>query len=351
MRTCILLSVFVALFEASTVFADQLDEQMFRGPPPFYQEAFTEASKVIEAMAISGDARSLDRLHLIFETYPEWRHIVAVVIANYSQTERRRSQDWRLLVRSLAVVEGKDARIVMRALLRFHQRSTKPRWQRQVIVLGLQLGDEGSQDAISLLEHWTTHNLRKPNDPWKTAIEKWQAWFAKTYPDQPAAKLPQLSPETKWQYDPLCKFLSSREGWQGDVERGKLVFEKADCHKCHRFGDRGEPLGPDLTQISGRMQRKEILHAILFPSELVPDQYLTYSVITTDGRTFTGIVGRSGSNNVVILQANGLKVTIKTDEIDELVLSKQSAMPAGTLERLTKMEIADLFAYLRSRSD
>jgi len=332
------------------VIAEQLDEQILHDPPPADEDALAQVTLTIEEMALGGESRSLDRLHLVFETNPEWREIVAVAIAKYSETQSRRAQDWRLLVRSLAVVEGEDARTIMRALLGFRQRSTKPRWQRQLILLGLQLGDNSAEDTVNLLKHWTGVKV-EPNEQSENAMANWQAWFAKTYPDQPTAVLPQLPAEAKWQYEALRHFLGGNEGVLGDAQRGRSVFERADCFKCHRYGKHGEVLGPDLTQISGRMQRKEILHAILFPSELVPDQFLTYSVVIVDGRTLTGIVGRSGSDEVVILQTNGEKVTLKKDQIEESVLNKQSAMPVGTLERLTKQEIADLFAFMQSRSE
>lgn len=301
-------------------------------------------------MAAKGTPRSLDRLHPYFETYPEWRHLIAVALADYARNDRRRPQDWRLLVRSLTVVEEEHARVVLKALVRFREKSTKPRWLRQVIVLGLKLGNHGAQDAISLLEHWSSRDAGDADEPWKTALGEWQQWFNENYPDQPAAVLPELPAKTKWQYEPLRKFLYSQHGWSGDVRRGRHVFEKAECHKCHRFGDRGERLGPDLSRIAGRLQKKEILQAVLFPSDFVPEEYVTQSVVTTDGRSFTGLVGRADdSSKLVILQTNGQKATIGKSEVDEMILNKLSAMPVGGLEQLTQQEIADLFTYLHQR--
>ena len=95
------------------------------------------------------------------------------------------------------------------------------------------------------------------------------------------------------------------------------------------------------------MQRKEILRAILFPSEVVSDQFQTYSVLTIDGRTFTGIVGvGQNSEELIILPANGKKVMIKKADVEESIVNKQSAMPRGTLEQLSQEEIRDLFNFL-----
>ena len=46
-----------------------------------------------------------------------------------------------------------------------------------------------------------------------------------------------------------------------------------------------------------------------------------------------------------------LEAQIKKKDIEEIVPSKVSAMPAGLLNALTPEEIADLFEYMRSSPD
>ena len=68
-------------------------------------------------------------------------------------------------------------------------------------------------------------------------------------------------------------------------------------------------------------------------------------MLTTDGKTYTGLVGPT-SDGVVVLQANAEKVNVAKDDIDMIVPSKKSAMPEGLFNTLTLEEIADLFAYM-----
>jgi putative heme-binding domain-containing protein len=98
--------------------------------------------------------------------------------------------------------------------------------------------------------------------------------------------------------------------------------------------------------VSQRFQRKEILQSILFPSQVISDQYASKTVATNDGKTYTGLVAPLGDDAIVVLQSNGEKVTIKQDDLGETVPSKKSAMPDGLLDSLTLAEIADLFADL-----
>src|SRR5207253_768600 len=120
------------------------------------------------------------------------------------------------------------------------------------------------------------------------------------------------------------KHLASDEGKAGNLEKGAAVFAKAQCVKCHRLGDRGERLGPDLTTLSKRFMRKEILESILFPSHVISDQYASKTIVTTDGKSYTGIVGAGAAGETVILQADGKKIAILDSQIEETQPSKLS---------------------------
>ena len=107
-------------------------------------------------------------------------------------------------------------------------------------------------------------------------------------------------------------------------------------------------MGPDLTNVSKRFQTKEILESILFPSQVISDQYGSQTIITVDGKTVSGMVAPSGDGSLVVLQANGEKLTIADEDVEQRVRNKTSAMPEGLLNELTLDEIADLFGYLFS---
>src|SRR4051812_17881123 len=105
-------------------------------------------------------------------------------------------------------------------------------------------------------------------------------------------------------------------------------------------------MGPDLSAVSKRFTRKEILESIMFPSHVVSDQFATKTVVTTKGRQYVGIVANGAGGEKVVLQANGEKISVRDDEIEELLPNKTSSMPAGLLNSLTQEEIADLFSFL-----
>jgi putative heme-binding domain-containing protein len=216
-----------------------------------------------------------------------------------------------------------------------------------VILRGLALKENGATAAVALLEHWAENPVSRSGDSWDVALASWQKWFRETYPNLPDPKLPEVSEDSKWKFEELLEFLTTGDGLTGGSStKGALAFNKAQCVKCHRFGDRGERMGPDLSAVSKRFTRKEILESIMFPSHVVSDQFASKTVITTKGRQYTGILTNGAGGEKIVLQANGEKIALREDEIDDIIPNKTSAMPAGLLNALTREEIADLFAYM-----
>ena len=296
---------------------------------------------IVATLGHSGDAQAMQYLREVFEKEPNRRGMIAMGLA-----QQPGGDNWPLLVRSLPVIDGIFAQEVLAQLAEVDTVPDKPEPFRQVILRGLQLGDSGGTVAVALLEKWTGEKVSKPKDTWETALAAWQKWFAKKYPDQPEAKLPVETADSKWTMDELAAYLNTTPGGRGDAARGAAIFTKAQCIKCHRFGDRGDGIGPDLTSVSRRFQKKEILESILFPSAVISDQYASKVVRTVDGRSFAGMAAANPDGSLVILQSDGRKLTIEKDNIDTVVTSKKSAMPEGLLNNLTLEQIADLFAFL-----
>src|SRR5262249_35690676 len=73
-----------------------------------------------------------------------------------------------------------------------------------------------------------------------------------------------------------------------DQGRGRRRFGEAQCFACHRFGNEGGGLGPDLTLVARRYGVRDLLEKVLDPSKAVSDQYAAVVIATTDGKVVTG---------------------------------------------------------------
>ena len=139
-----------------------------------------------------------------------------------------------------------------------------------------------------------------------------------------------------------------------DFKQGQLMFHAAACSACHRVGNVGHLVGPDLTAVGRRFSRKNILEAIVEPSRVVAEQYRQDQIVTTAGKPFIGTILHRGDYraNTIEIQTDPLKpdsvVKLKKSEIVFQRKSKTSMMPKGLLSTLTKQDILDLLAYLES---
>lgn len=133
---------------------------------------------------------------------------------------------------------------------------------------------------------------------------------------------------------------------KGNAAHGKLVFKKS-CSACHRLENVGVQLGADLKAIKDRGTEAVLLN-ILDPNREVKPQYVTYLLVTTQGRTITGLIKEENANSITIARADGTSDTVLRIDIDELISSRLSFMPEGLEKQINKQEMADLLAYLNS---
>ncbi len=133
---------------------------------------------------------------------------------------------------------------------------------------------------------------------------------------------------------------------RGDVAAGRAVFEK-QCGKCHRHGDLGVAIGPDLTGIALR-SRREILADVLDPNRSVEGNFRQYLVETVDGRVLTGLLLSENQTSVEVLDSQAQRQVVLREQIESLTASNKSVMPEG-FEKLPATELVDLLEFLAAR--
>ena len=139
-----------------------------------------------------------------------------------------------------------------------------------------------------------------------------------------------------------------------DFKNGEKMYKAARCVVCHRFGGDGGATGPDLTQLAGRFNLKDLNDAIVDPRKIISDQYKASVIETKAGKVITGrIVSESkDSITIVVDPENATKtVEVKKSDIETNQPSKVSLMPKDLLKTLNEDEVRDLLAYLLSRGN
>jgi len=130
----------------------------------------------------------------------------------------------------------------------------------------------------------------------------------------------------------------------GDPKRGREWFATA-CAVCHRHGDEGNEIGPDLASVSGKSV-PELLTAILDPNAAVEDKFVGYSATLKGGREVAGIIASESPTTLVFKTAAGATETVLRKDLQELRATGLSLMPEGFEAALNPQAMADLISYV-----
>ncbi|MCC9607708.1 c-type cytochrome [Blastopirellula sp. JC732] len=152
-----------------------------------------------------------------------------------------------------------------------------------------------------------------------------------------------------WTVDDLESQLASLNSPSGSSQAGKTHLAAALCLRCHRFGDRGGQVGPDLTNVGKRMDRRTLLESIVNPSKEIDPKYGNSVYLLENGQVISGRTTMVNRNQIGVETdpLTGQSVTIERQEIAESKVSPVSPMPPGLLNVFTAEEVRDLVAYLR----
>jgi len=132
--------------------------------------------------------------------------------------------------------------------------------------------------------------------------------------------------------------------------KGKEAFVAAQCLACHRFGNEGGSTGPDITAVSSRFTRTDILSSIIEPSKVISDQYQNITVTLKNGDDVTGRLLEETPQKLVMLldPLTNAKTEVKRSDVAKRAPSKTSPMPEGLVNILSKDEMLDLLAYIEA---
>ncbi|HWA99982.1 MAG TPA: dehydrogenase, partial [Pirellulales bacterium] len=130
----------------------------------------------------------------------------------------------------------------------------------------------------------------------------------------------------------------------GDPYKGQALFGKL-CGQCHKIYGQGQEVGPDITA-NGRASFEQLLSNVFDPSLVIGNAYQARIVVTTDGRTLTGLLAEESPQRVVLKVQGGKLETIPRSQIEEIAVSKLSLMPEGVEKQYQPEEIINLFAFL-----
>jgi putative heme-binding domain-containing protein len=135
---------------------------------------------------------------------------------------------------------------------------------------------------------------------------------------------------------------------EGDAVRGKAIFEgKGVCLTCHRVGNNGSRVGPDLSDVGYVRRTGELERSILEPDAEVLPQNRTFHVTTQDGTNLSGRLLNQDGFTVQLIDSKERLLSFFKSDLKEYGFVDKSPMPSYQ-GKLSTEELADLVSYLAS---
>jgi putative heme-binding domain-containing protein len=288
------------------------------------------------------------------EAHAALRELYALEPARHDQLARALADhpsdpDLPILIAALASRDPNTANLVTGALLKLNAHPQGPDALANLIRLARRLGPTSRPVLDELATRWTGSPRPPASSSFAAALSAWEEVYRRRFPTAPAPSGGDSQGAQTYELGQLIdNVLRGNVVKTTSAKRGEQVIAKARCLDCHKFGDRGTGLGPDLTTVSSRFRPAEILESIVLPSRVVSDQYKSATVATQSGKLYSGMPIVADGTNLVLLLSDGTKITIPKAEIEEQKTSTTSVMPDGLLNPLSYQEIADLLALFDS---
>jgi len=151
----------------------------------------------------------------------------------------------------------------------------------------------------------------------------------------------------------LVAFIRSAAGrpappLKGDRAKGeKLFWSKGGCGTCHRIGQRGGRMGPELASIGRIRSLGYLKESLLEPNASLTQGYNTVSVVTRDGRKIIGVQRGYDAFSAQLVDPQESYYSFFRDEVQSMERQFKSLMPAYG-KTLSERELDDMLSFLTS---
>src|SRR6476660_7348192 len=140
---------------------------------------------------------------------------------------------------------------------------------------------------------------------------------------------------------------SSNQGARptSDPLSGRALVHSSKCMDCHRIGDEGSRLGPDLSDIGSRRSPALLQRAIVAPDDEVLPENRFVRVVTSEGASVQGKLLNQDAFSIQLMTPDERLKSYLKARLREFSIVQKGLMPSfeGTL---SASQIADIAAFL-----
>jgi len=168
--------------------------------------------------------------------------------------------------------------------------------------------------------------------------------------EMPAHPAPRTSDVDIWRILAYLKTISPTSAaapGPGNAGSGEHVFA-TNCIGCHRIGDRGGNLGPDLSRIGAARARAAMARQIRGTMGSFRSGYEPVTLTTPTGQEIQGVKKNEDQFSVQVMDTRERIQGYLREDMRTVSNEKKSAMPVFGTDRLSDADLDDLLAYLES---
>jgi putative heme-binding domain-containing protein len=137
---------------------------------------------------------------------------------------------------------------------------------------------------------------------------------------------------------PLC---------EAEIVKATGLIKANGCLLCHRIGDMGSYVGPNLSDIGASRSAEDIQAALVSPGKDVRPENRSVRLVTKDGRVVTGRILNQDGFSVQIIDSESQLRSIQKANLREFTIVTANPMPSYA-DRMSTQDIAGLVQYLTS---
>ena len=132
-----------------------------------------------------------------------------------------------------------------------------------------------------------------------------------------------------------------------EVSKAKGLIQANGCLSCHRVGEMGSYMGPDLNDVGAHSSPEQIRAALVSPNKEVLPENRTVRLVTSDGKTVTGRLLNQDGFTIQIIDSSSQLRHFQRSTLREFTIETTNPMPSYA-EKMSAEDLTTLDHYLSS---
>jgi putative heme-binding domain-containing protein len=132
-----------------------------------------------------------------------------------------------------------------------------------------------------------------------------------------------------------------------EISRAHKLIEENGCLSCHRVGETGSYIGPDLNGVGAGRSPEQLRASLVSPNKEVLPENRTVRLVTSDGTTVTGRLLNQDGFTVQLIDSSSQLRSLERSSLRAVTIVTTNPMPSYA-DRLSPRDLSGLVRYLSS---